>query len=486
MKGSLVFLSIFFFASGCMVGPNYQQPEVSMPVQFEQVQTQEGATADLSEWWKQFNDPLLDELITEALHANYNLLIAIEKIEETRAQYRIEKSYLWPEIDLNAAGSRTRISQNLFKREGAEVPGQTSTPFPPYLDVFQVGFDAIWEFDLFGKYRRSRNAAQYTLEATQEEAQSVLISMLSEVAVSYVNIRAIQKKIELTKQLIQVDEEQLAIRESLLEIGLNNEIQNTTQISTLQTDRASLPILESSFKQTVYSLAYLLGRQPEGLLDLFQEIRPIPSSNDRVPVGLPSDLLRRRPDVRSAERQLAAANEQIGAAVADLFPRIALTGISFGGGNREGSSVGFEGYSLRKLLTWPSRVFSVGLGLNWNLLDFGRVRGQIDVQNSLQRQALLNYEQTVISSLKDVESALVAYFEEQKRQDSLQIKVAADRRTMEITQSLHTIGLANHLQVLDTLKNLLNSENALVESEQALTGDLIALYKAIGGNWVID
>jgi multidrug efflux system outer membrane protein len=225
-----------------------------------------------------------------------------------------------------------------------------------------------------------------------------------------------------------------------------------------------------------------LGREPEGLAEMMREPRSIPSSNDRVPVGLPSDLLRRRPDIRQAERQLAAATEQIGSAVADLFPRIALTGISFGGGNA-GSQVGFEAFKLDKLLEWPSRAFSVGLNLNWNLLDFGRVRGQIDVQNSLQRQALLTYEQTVIGSLKDVESALVAYFEEEKRQNSFQQQVFADARGLEITQSLFTIGLANEIQVLDARRKLIQSESSLVESQQFLTGDLISLYKALGGHW---
>ena len=226
-----------------------------------------------------------------------------------------------------------------------------------------------------------------------------------------------------------------------------------------------------------------MGRQPEGLADLFDEIQPIPEGNGKVPVGLPSDLLRRRPDVRSAERQLAAATEQVGAAIADYFPHFFLTGISFSAANQAGSSAGFESSKLSKLFKSASQMFSFGMGMNWDLIDFGRVRGKVDVQNSLQRQALLTYEQTVIASLKDVESALAAYYDEQRRRESLLQKVEAEQRNYEITQDLFDVGLANELQVLEAQRVLIDTETSFVESEQSLVGDLIAIYKAIGGDW---
>ncbi len=479
-------LPIFLLFSGCMVGPKYHQPEMAMPIEFEENKGEVETNDDLCQWWEQFNDPVLNSLIAEALNANYDLRIALEKIEQTRAQYRIERSHLWPEIDLNATATRTRISQNLFPpppQPQTAVAAPSGSFLPGFLNIFQVGFDAIWELDFWGKFRRSKKAAHFIWEATKDESESVLISMLSEVAVNYTNIRALQQKINLAKRKILADEEELAIASHLFEIGMDNEMQVTTLISTLESDKAALPVLETSFKQTVYVLAYLLGRPPEGFSEFFQEPMPIPSSSGKVPLGLPSDLLRRRPDVRSAERQLAAATEQIGVAMADYFPHIALTGISFGAGNQAGSSMGLEGYKLGKVFKSASRMFSVGLGMNWDLLDFGRVRGKVDVQNSLQKQALLTYEQTVIASLKDVESALVAYFEEQKRRDSLQKKVEADSRTLEIMEDLFAVGLVNETQILESQKVLINSESSLVESEQALSGDLIALYKAIGGEW---
>lgn len=475
------FLPSFLLLAGCMVGPKYQEPEMSMPAKFDESQEKIASNEDLKAWWTEFKDPLLDSLIAEALQANYDLRIAIEKIEQARAQFRIEKSYLWPEIDLNATATRTRISQNLFPHP--PKASKTGTFFPVFLNIFQIGFDAIWELDLFGKFRRSKRAAYYTWEATKEDAESVLISLLSEVAVNYVSIRALQKKIDLTKRKIEADEKQLAITQDRFQIGLDNEIQITTLLSSIETDRTSLPVLETSFKQTVFALAYLLGRQPEGLLETFQEEGAIPSGIDKVPVGLPSDLLRRRPDIRSAERQLAAATEQIGVAVADLFPHISLTGLSLGSGNRAGSFAGFEGAELNKVFKAPSRMFSFGAGMYWDILDFGRVRGQIAVKTALQKQALLTYEKTVIAALQDVEGALVAYCEEQKRRESFQEKVEADRRTWEITRGLYEIGLSDELQVLEAQKALLVSENSLTDSTQSLTSDLISLYKALGGNW---
>ena len=274
---------ILIFLSGCMVGPKYQSPEMAMPTAFEEKGESVGGDGDLTQWWKQFDDPVLDGLIAEALEANYDLRVAIEKIEQTRAQYRIERSHLWPEIDLNATATRTRISQNLLPAPPKSTGG---TGFlPTFLNIFQVGFDAIWEFDLFGKFRHAKKAANYLWEASKEDAQSVLLSVVSEVAVNYTNIRALQKKIELAKSRVDADEQEVLIAESLFAIGLDNEMQIAAIVSTLESDRAILPVLETSLQQSIYSLAYLLGRQPEGLAASFEESGSIPRAVGRSLLG---------------------------------------------------------------------------------------------------------------------------------------------------------------------------------------------------------
>jgi outer membrane protein, multidrug efflux system len=476
-------LCYLILLSGCMVGPKYGKPEIAMPSAF--VENKEDAPCtdeELCNWWKQFGDPLLDSLIEEAAQKNFDLRIAIEQIIEARAQYRIQGSYLWPEFDLNAVATRSRYSQNIFTTastatsfaSGKESSVSRGSMFgPPVQNFFQVGFDAIWELDFWGKFRRGKQAAFDQWEASELNAQNVLITIISEVARDYVSIRSLQLQIEWTKNKILADKRELDLAKVLFEAGLDNQIQVDAFIATLESDQATLPILESSLKTTLYALAVLLGRQPENLADAFDEIRAIPSGLGKVPAGLPADLLRRRPDVKQAERQLAAATEQIGVAVAGLFPHITLTGNGYG----------FESNHLKNWFTHPSSYWTIGPNINWDIIDFGKTRGQIAVANAVQKQALLNYEQIVITSLQDVEGALVSYFEEQKRNLHLNDQADANRNSFRLTEDQFRAGLTDELAVLDTIKTLIDTEITLTQSNQALVSDLIALYKALGGNW---
>ncbi len=479
-------LSSLLFLAGCMVGPNYHTPESEMPMSFEESQkSEEVCDEDLCQWWEQFEDPLLNSLIEEAIQGNYDWRIALEQIIEARAQYKIQGSYLFPEIDLNATATRSRFSNNLFTSSSdinstaagaspASVVSGNNFPVAGTIqNFFQIGFDAVWELDFFGKFRRGKRAAFALWEASVESSQNVLIMMISEVAKNYVLIRSLQQQIELAKEKIWVDERQIALAEVLFEAGLDNQIQIETLIANLQTDLALLPTLETALKQTIYALAVLLGKQPEGFADTFEQIGPIPFGAGKVPAGLPSDLLRRRPDIKMAERNLAAATEKIGVAVANLFPHISLTGNAYG----------FESNKQNKWLIAPSRYWNIGPSLNWDLIDFGRTRGQIAVQNSLQRQALLTYEQTVITSLQDVEGALVAYFEEQKRYADFEVQVEAQFQALELTEDLFESGLVAESQVLVIFAGLMDAQRNLIQSQQAMTANLISLYKALGGEW---
>ncbi len=480
-------LGIFILLAGCMVGPKYHAPQTSMPDQF--VEAKEGTIAvsdnDLCQWWKQFKDPLLDTLIAEAVKTNFDFQIALEKIVQARAQLRVEGSYLWPEFDVNAVATRTRNSQNFFTQNNTTIPGAPgpNSLLPTYQNLFTVGFDAIWELDFWGKFRHAKKAAFYEWEAAKEDAQDVMISIISEVARDYIAIRALQQKVAILEKKVLADEEQVLLTKDLFQSGLDSEIQMDNLIAALESDMAEIPLLETSLKQTIYALAVLLGRQPESLASEFNSSKPIPSGFDKVPLGLPSDLLRRRPDIKRAERELAAATEQIGVAVADLFPHISLTGNTFSGGSLLGGFYGYQSGKLNKLLKAPSRAWSIGPYVRWDLIDWGRTTGNIAIENSLQRQALLTYEKIVTISLKDVEGALVAYFEEQKRKMYLEDQVTANRRALILTEDLFQAGLASDLQVLAARKTLLDAENILIDSEQSLTSDLVALYKALGGNW---
>ncbi len=483
----LLYLFLLAMLCGCMVGPNYHRPETAMPLEFEEAHHTESVTdADLCQWWKQFQDPMLDSFIETAYRANYDYRIALEQVAQARDQYRVQRSYLWPEIDLNATAIRSRYSQTLITSSAQQAAAIGTSPstsitsgaigaplVAPIENFFQVGFDAIWELDIWGKIRRGMRAAYDQWEASIDSAQNVMITVLSEVARDYIAIRSLQLQIDLAKELIWADEQEWHLARALFDAGLDNQIQVEGYLSTLETDQAALPVLESSLKQTIYALAILLGRQPEGLAAEFKTLGFIPAGVEKVPAGLPSDLLRRRPDVRYAERQLAAATEQIGVYVANLFPSISLTGNGYG----------FESNKQNQWLIGKSRYWSIGPSLNWDLIDFGRVRAQIDMAKSQQRQALLTYEQAVISALQDVEGALVAYFEEMKRLGDFEVQVAANKRSFDLTEDLYESGLADEFQVLDAYKTLIHSENNLTLSQQALSSDLVALYKALGGDW---
>lgn len=477
-----IFPSLFFlfiFLSGCMVGPNYQQPDIPMPQRFVEERTDPVAVCndDFYQWWKRFDDPYLNDLIQEAIGANFDMRIAVERIFQARAQYRIRSADLWPEFNFNAVATRTRNSQNFFDTASGTSNVAVMENF------FMVGFDAVWELDFFGKFRRAKRAAYAQWEATIEDAQNVMLSIIAEVARNYVSIRAFQRRIELDLQKVSLDKEELVLRKALFEAGLNSEVEVANAKANLERNKSTVPNLETSIKQGIYGLAFLLGRQPESMVCEFEHTGIIPCGRDRVPVGLPSELLRRRPDIRRAERQLASATEQIGVAVADYFPRISLTGTTVAGGQLVGSTWGFQSKQLNNLFSSGSQTWSVGPSILWNIIDFGRIRGNVAYQTSLQREALIVYEQTVVASLKDVEGALVAYFEEQKRLYSLTEQIIADQRSLQLALDLFQAGLSSELNVITARQQLLDSEIQQVDSEEALTSNLIALYKALGGNW---
>ncbi len=470
-------LLLLLTLTGCMVGPDYKKPDDCMPVNFTEACTEQSSEEDLCGWWKQLNDPFLDSLLAQAMECNYDIRIAFEKIQQARAQYRIERSYLFPEIDLTATAVRSRNSQNFF----ATTSGVSN--IPTYENFFQLGFDAIWELDIWGKFRRGKRAAYFQWEATIDDFKNVMITMLSEVARNYVTVCTLQQKISLTLEKIEADLQELALTQDLFTAGLASEINLDSLIATIENDKAAIPVLYTSLKQTIYAIAVLVGEQPEKLVCKFNEKRDIPSGTGKVPAGLPSDLLRRRPDIRSAERQLAAQTELIGYAVADLFPHITLTGATVAGGTLAGSAIGYESNQLKNLIAPLSSFFSIGPALRWDLIDFGKVRGNIGVQTSLQKQALLSYEQTIIHALQDVEGALVAYFQEQKRWEDYYKAALSNARALELTEDLFSAGLSSEIDVLNALKTLIDAENTLADSEMALTTNLISLYKAIGGDW---
>jgi len=455
---------LFLFLTGCAVGPNYQSPPVALPESYGEPHSDDGIDeVALKRWWTTFEDPLLDVLVHEALSQNYDLKIAIEKVNEVRALYQIEAAELYPKIDMTVDERRTRISQSLF-----------DAPFmgPPYQNFYKVGFDASWEVDIFGKRRREKEAAYYEYEAEVNSARDVYITLLSELASTYIEIRGFQHRMTLSKKDIYIQKELLALAESRFSAGLDSEVEPQQVRFNLEESEAILPELETNYRRAIHRMAVLLGKSPESLHSDFDEQRAIPVSIAAIPIGLPSDLLRRRPDIRQAERTLAAATANIGSAIADLFPRFSLLG-----------SFGFESNRTNNWFKSRSRTWSVGPNMQWPIIYFGRIRANIQVQNAKQQQALFDYEQTILTSLEDVENALVSYYKEDERVDRFEKQVSSATRTYELTRDRYISGLVDFSALLDADRARVSAENNLVDSTQALSTNLVALYKSLGGEW---
>lgn len=452
--------------TGCAVGPNYHPPKTSMPAQWSSplVGGETNEPAKLAAWWRNFGDTNLDSFITLAVRSNLDLRIAAAHVREARAERDVAAGGLWPSFGGSAAYSRNRWGQNSFPPIPAGIPLD--------YNLYNAGFDAAWELDLFGGTRRAVEAANAEIGAAEYSRRDVLVSLLAEVARDYISARGYQQRIAIARENIQVQTEILNLTTNRYQNGLSSDLDVQQATALLNATEAQVPSLETGFRQSVYALAVLLGQQPGALLNEMSAQRPIPAAPPVVPVGLPSTLLERRPDVQRAESELAAATARIGVAKADLFPKFSLTG-----------SMGLESVSASDWFDSASRYWSAGPTLQWDIFEAGRIRANIRVQNARQEQALDTYQKTVLVALEDAENALTAYAKEQIRRESLARSAQADEEALTLSRQLYTSGLADFLRVLDSERSLYAAQDALVQSDQTISLNLVQLYKALGGGW---
>ena len=500
--------------SGCKVGPDYHAPETQMPATFTETKGEKNfAPTDeqLVAWWKCFEDPFLNKMLEEAVSTNFDYQIALEQVAQSRSQYWVEFASILPELDFDLQGSRFRSSQGFksLKPASTTTTSTNSTTIPasptapasttttsststttgvklsPVQSFFQIGFDAVWEIDLFGKLRRSADAAHDSYEAFVESSRDIKITVLSEIANTYTTLCASQEKVALQTDIVASDERIFAIASDRFAAGLSPLQDIESSRSVLEADKATLAAFQTNLKQNIYSLAVLLGKEPEKVLEDFLIKRPIPMVRGKVPAGLPAELLKRRHDIRFAERQLAAATEEVGVAVAQLYPTVSLTGSSssYAANPLQGANCGFTSDKLNKLFKRKSRIWGVGGILTVPVFDFGKRLAGIDAQLSLQRQAALSYQKAVITALEEVEVAFATYFDEESREANFASAEAANRKNYELTLGLFETGLANASQLAQAKKTWLIATADLTDSRQALTNSLIALYKSLGGDW---
>lgn len=449
---------------GCAVGPNYHPPKTALPANWTEAGP--GGTtnreADLARWWKTLGDPQLDSLIERAVKSNRDLMAAEARVRAARALRGTVISDLFPTIGAGASYTTARRSANALS-------------FPVRLldtDTYQAGFDATWEIDVFGGKRRALQAANADLQAVEEDRRDVLVSLLAEVARNYLELRGTQRRLVIAQENLQAQQEVLEITRMRLEKGLASELEVAQAQAVLAATKSQVPSLETALKQSSHRLCVLLGQPPGTLASELADGAPIPPPPPEVPAGLPSDLLRRRPDVRRSERQLAAATARIGVATAELFPKFILTG-----------AAGYQSLEAGNLISPQSKFWSAGPSLRWRLLEYPRLKSLVRAQTAQQEQVLAQFDQTVLISLEDVENALVAYGKEKERYQSLNEAVDASRRSLELANQLYTAGLGEFLNVLVAERALYQAEDALVESQRTVTENVVALYKALGGGW---
>jgi NodT family efflux transporter outer membrane factor (OMF) lipoprotein len=466
---------LVFLAAGCAnipsVGPDYHAPETKSPVHWSEPLAggETNSAAATAAWWKNFGDPELDSLIDRAACSNLDLRIAQARMHEARAAYGVAAGNLWPTVDASGSYARQRESQNQpLVGPGDHLP--SGIPFEN--NFYQSGFDASWEIDVFGGTRRATESARAQVAAAKFGEREVLVTLLGEVARNYVEARGYQRRLEIARDNIHAQEQSLAIVQNRFTNGLTSDLDVQQASTVLATTRAVVPALETALAASIHRLGVLLGQTPESLETELSTVAPIPAAPPVVPVGLPSELLLRRPDVALAERQLAAATANIGVAKADLFPKFYLTGVA-----------GFEGISADDWFKSGSQFWSVGPAVQWRIFDAGRIRANIQVQNARQEQALANYENTALSAFEDVENALTAYAKEQIRRQQLEAAVKSSEESLRLANQLYANGLSNFINVLDAERSLYQAQDALVQSDRTISANLIALYKSLGGGW---
>ena len=472
--------------AGCTVGPNFRPPTPDLPAGWSaSAQTSEGqssqvaatpADASAAAWWTSFNDPELTSLVGRVTNANLDAKEALLRIAEARAQRDVAAADEWPTVNANASGQVTRLSETtptgaLFSKVG-DFPGLSGVSIPNPYDQYQVGFDASWEIDLFGRVRRSVEAARADTQAQVEDSRAVLISTLGDVGRAYIDLRGAQAKRRVVEANIATERDLLDLAGQRRRAGLNTEIDVARAAAEASSSAAELPLLDRQITQDINQLSKLMDLAPGALKGELDAPGAVPAAPPIVPIGLPSELARRRPDIREAEARLHAATAQVGVAVADLYPRVTL--------NANG---GQQAETVSLLTSWASRFLVAGPSVELPIFDAGRRRATVRLQSVRAAEAVLDYRRTVLGALHEVDDALAAYGADQQRRQALTETVARNQDGVDLARQRYASGVASFIDVLDAERTLEQNELTLADSTTSVSIDLVALYKALGGGW---
>ena len=459
--------------SACAVGPHYRAPTPQqVPASFSEAPVNTPATVARAHpiddaWWKILGDPVLEGLLEKALTSAPSIAEAQARVREARALTGVAGADRFPTVDAGGQYARQLGSEHVPTGvpPGGLGPGAHS-------NLWQAGFDASWEMDVFGSQRRTVEAADANYQGVSEDRADLVLTLLAEVARDYVELRGAQRRIEVARKNLAIEQDLQRLTESLLAAGLAPQqdlLRAQAQVSEIE---AAIPQFETDERAAEYRIAALIGQPSSEIVAELSVPRPIPQAVSEVPVGLPSELLERRPDVRAAERRIAAANARIGIAQADLYPHFSLNAVT-----------GLESLYFSSFSSASSGYYQIGPGITWRIFDAGRIRFQVRAESARTDAAAAAYQRSVLEAFRDVETALVSYANAKIRSNHLAAESAADQQATDIATLLYKKGVESFLPVLDAERSLYAAEDTLALSERDSSLALIALYKSLGGGW---
>lgn len=446
---------------GCNVGPKYKKPALTLPKEYS-LKLQGDTKNDIRSWWQAFNNPTLEKLIQEGIQNNPDLKIALEKIIESRNMHRIDVAKILPEIDLFGAIGRANLGDGILTQ--GKLFNNVSASI--------IALDTLWEIDVWGKMYRTQKASHYTFEAQIEEMHDVLVILVAEIAQTYITLCSQEEKIRLVQETDNLNKEILKLYKDSFTAGLDNRqipLEQTTSIDLVETQLIDLKIEQ---RKNYNKLAFLLGKNPDQLDLNLESITEIPHVEHEAPIDEPYELLRRRPDIRKAEKKLKASYEQIGAAVAEWFPKISL--LAF---------LGRPSISSCQFPPGQAKLWFAGPLFDWPILDFGRIYFNIQVQESSQRQALIQYERTVLNALQEVENWLFAYVNNNYKLRLLESKQESENKRYALTQKLFASGLESRITQLTNQIRMNEIAYELLDAQENVALSFVSLYKSLGGGW---
>jgi len=470
---------------GCAVGPNYHTPQITPPPQYDAVgrASKPGASApgaaapaapapvDLAAWWRSLQDPELDSLIERAVAANPDALIALERLQAARTYEASVIGTVLPEAEASAGAGRGTGSDVTRSRASPTLTSANNTSGLQHLNEIG-GFDAVWQLDIFGKYRREIEAARYDEQAALAARNAVLVAVIADVARAYVDLRGLQVRAKVLEAATATLRESLRIVKIRYERGITNELDVTLATRELATLEAQAAPVDAQVQAAQYTIATLLGRYPEDLVAELSAAAMVPSVPGPVEAGVPVDLLRRRPDIQRAERELASANAHIGIATASLFPAIAITG-----------AIGFQRQSLSGEPVLGQHIWSLGPAAVWPLLDFGALDAQVEIADLQTRALLMSYKQAIQNAVREVDSSASLYAAEQVSLERLGTALVASQRAVTLANERYTRGLTDFLNVVDAERQEYDIQEQYTDAQVAAAEQFIALYRGLGGGW---